>query len=227
MTRLYLFAEGQTEQTFAATVLIPHLAEFGVYMHNPVLIAHAHKKRRTHRGGGRKYEPMKNDIVRFTKQESTCDVFFTTMIDLYGLHSGFPGQADAEKLRHVPHQRVEALELSWSKDIDDDRFIPYIQLHEFEAYLFVDVTKFELSYPSKNSQIERLKKISESVRTPELIDDGEDTAPSKRIICEFPEYNGAKPVVGPQVAEAIGLSEIRSACSHFDGWLTKLEGLDE
>ena len=34
MARLYLFAEGQTEQTFADTVLKPHLANFGVYMHN-------------------------------------------------------------------------------------------------------------------------------------------------------------------------------------------------
>ncbi len=39
MTRLYLFAEGPTELTFADAVLKPHLARFGVYMHPPVLIA--------------------------------------------------------------------------------------------------------------------------------------------------------------------------------------------
>jgi len=32
MARLYLFAEGQTEQTFADTVLKPHLANIGVYL---------------------------------------------------------------------------------------------------------------------------------------------------------------------------------------------------
>ena len=31
MVRLYLFAEGLTEQTFANTVLKQHLANFGVY----------------------------------------------------------------------------------------------------------------------------------------------------------------------------------------------------
>ncbi len=46
MARLYLFAEGQTEQTFASTVLVPHLARFGVYLHPPVLVAHARKKGR-------------------------------------------------------------------------------------------------------------------------------------------------------------------------------------
>ena len=50
MARLCLFAEGRTEQTFADTVLKPHLAEYGVFMSKPALIAHAHKKHRTHRG---------------------------------------------------------------------------------------------------------------------------------------------------------------------------------
>lgn len=225
MPRLYLFAEGQTEQTFADTVLKPHLANLGVYMHNPVLIAHARKKGRVHRGGGRKYEPMKNDIVRFLKQESGGDVFFTTMIDLYRLHSGFPGKDEAEKLRHDPHQRVKALEASWAADIDDNRFIPFIQLHEYEAYLFVDVTKLQFFYPNTQTRIARLKKISDSVATPELIDDGEHTAPSKRVISEFPEYEGAKTTVGPQAGEPIGLSEIRAKCPHFNSWLTKLEEL--
>src|SRR5437879_5869533 len=99
MPRLYLFAEGQTEQTFADVVLKPHLAGLGVYMHNPVLVAHCRKRGITHRGGGRKYEPMRKDILRFLKQERSGEVFFTTMIDLYALHSGFPGSEAAEQLR--------------------------------------------------------------------------------------------------------------------------------
>jgi hypothetical protein len=90
MPRLYLFAEGSTELTFADTVLKPHLANSGVYLHPPVLVAHAKKKGRIHRGGGRKYLPMKNDILRFLAQEKGADVFFTTMIDLYAIHGQFP-----------------------------------------------------------------------------------------------------------------------------------------
>lgn len=226
MVHLYLFAEGQTEQTFADITLKPHLSNFGVYMRNPVLIAHARRKRQVHRGGGRRYEPMKNDIVRFFKQEPGRNVFFTTMIDLYNLHSGFPGKADAEKLLHDPHQRVRALESSWAEDMCDSRFLPFIQLHEFEAFLFADVTKFKLCYQGEEAAIDRLMKISGTVQTPELIDDGESTSPSKRIINELPKYKGAKCTVGPQIAEAIGLSEIRAKCPHFDSWLTKLEKLD-
>lgn len=220
MARLYLFAEGSTEQTFANTVLKPHLANFGVYMHNPVLIAHARKKGRIHRGGGRNFTAMQNDINRFLKQESGNDVFFTTMVDLYALYTNFPGTEEAEKLRHDPYQRVDALEKSWFDETGDRRFIPFIQLHEFEAYLFVDVSQFAFFFDNANSQISALQRDASS---PELIDDGQHTAPSKRIIAQFPNYS--KTTVSPQMAELIGLENIRSKCPHFNAWLERLEKL--
>jgi len=225
MARLYLFAEGPTEQTFADTLLKVHLASFKVYLHPPVLIAHAKKKGRVHRGGGRRYLPMKNDILRFLKQEKGRDVFFTTMIDLYGIHAQFPGLSEAESLRHTPNKRVEALEEAFAKDVGDDRFIPYIQLHEFEAYLFSDPTKFTDFYDHHEKQIAALKAIAEQHTTPELIDDGQHSAPSKRIAAELPDYEDAKSVIGPQVAELICLNAIRRKCPHFAGWLSRLEKL--
>lgn len=225
MPRLYLFAEGQTEQTFADTVLKPHLANLGVYLNPPILIAHAKKKGRVHRGGGRKYVPMKNDILRILAQEKGGDVFFTTMIDLYAIHTEFPGLGEAEKLRHMPDKRVEALEQAFAKDIGDGRFIPYIQLHEYEAYLFSDPTWFGYFYDHHEKQIAALKAIADGHATPELIDDGQHSAPSKRIVAELPDYEDAKAAVGPQVAELIGLNVIRGKCPHFAAWLSRLEQL--
>lgn len=227
MVRLYLFAEGQTELTFADTVLKPHLATSGVYLQPPVLIAHAKKKGRVHRGGGRKYVPMKNDIIRFLTQEKGADVFFTTMIDLYAIQTEFPGLDEAEKLRHMPANRVGVLEEAFGKDIGDGRFVPYIQLHEYEAYLFSDPTWFSYFYEKSEKQIATLKAIADGYVTPELIDDGPHSAPSKRIIKELPDYEDAKPVVGPQVAELIGLDLIRTKCPHFAAWLARLENLGE
>jgi hypothetical protein len=225
MARLYLFAEGQTEQTFADTVLKLHLANSGVYLHRPVLIAHAKKKGRIHRGGGRKYLPMKNDIDRFLAQEKGADVFFTTMIDLYGIHADFPGLADAENLRHMPQKRVESLEQAFANDIGDPRFIPYIQLHEYEAFLFCQPSCFEYFYEQHKKEIAALEADAASAATPELIDDGQHSAPSKRIIKQFPDYQDAKPVVGPQIGELIGLTVIRGKCPHFNGWLSRIETL--
>ena len=225
MPRLYLFAEGPTELTFADTVLKPHLANLGVYLHPPVLIAHAKKRGRVHRGGGRNYAPMKNDILRFLAQESGGGVFFTTMIDLYAIHADFPGLEEAEKLRHMPDKRVEALEQAFAGDICDDRFVPYIQLHEYEAYLFSDPTWFRYFYSRHKKQIAALKAIADAHATPEMIDDRPQWAPSKRIIAELPDYEDAKSVVGPQVAELIGLDVIRGKCPHFAAWLSRLEKL--
>ena len=225
MARLYLFAEGPTEQTFAHTVLKPHLANCGVYMHNPVCIAHARKKGKVHRGGGRNFAAMQNDVLRFLKQESGNDVFFTTMIDLYALHKHFPGLEEAEKLRNSPYKRVESLEATWSQLTNDKRFIPFIQLHEYEAYLLADTSQFDFFFDNAGSKIAALQKIVGGETTPELINDGQHTAPSKRIIDQFPEYEDLKTTVGPQMAELIGLANIRDKCPHFNVWLERLEKL--
>jgi len=227
MARLYLFAEGQTEQTFADNLLKPHLAKYNVFMNKPVLIAHARRQGRMHRGGGRNYMPMKNDILRFLKQDQAKNAFFTTMIDLYAIHPDFPGLAEAELLRRDPFERVVFLEQKFTEDIGDQRFIPHIQLHEYEAYLFSKLTCFEYLSFGSTQKIERLQTIVSQYQIPELINDGPKTVPSKRIIAQFPDYGRAKSTFGPQLAEQIGLQSIRDRCLHFHKWLIKLESLDE
>jgi hypothetical protein len=227
MIRLYLFAEGQTEQTFADDILKPHLAKCDVFLDKIILIAHARNKGKVHRGGGRRYEPMKDDILRFLKQEKGDNVFFTTMIDLYAISPEFPGLNESEKLRNNPAQRVEFLENSFAADMDDQRFIPYIQLHEYEAYLFSDPTCFESFYDNCSDKVANLKAITDSYETPELINDSKETAPSKRIIAQFPDYKKAKSTVGSLLAESIGLEIIRSKCHHFNSWLLQLESLSK
>ena len=224
MARLDVFAEGSPEQTFASQVLIPHLADHGVYVHQPVLIAHARKKRVVHRGGGRNFRPMQNDIVRFLKQESDRDVFFTSMVDLYALPTDFPGTTAGEAMRDVPHRRVETIEAAWAAETGDPRFIPHVQLHEFEAYLFADIAQLGGFFENR-SAMRALQKIADAHDSPELIDDGQHTAPSKRIETHIRSYKRMKPVAGPQTAQRIGLPAIRAACLHFRRWLTRLEKL--
>jgi hypothetical protein len=225
MARLYVFVEGPAEQVFATTLLAPHLANTNVYVQAAILIAHARRRGVIHRGGGRNYLAMKNDILRLLAQERSADVFFTTMIDLYAIHSHFPALQESFKLSHVPQKRVLFLEQAFGSDIGDERFIPHIQLHEYEAYLFCEPDCFQDFYPRGAKGIEALTKIAQSHESPELINDGQNTAPSKRIIQYFPDYEGAKPTVGTQVAQRIGLQKIRSKCPHFNSWLSRLEKL--
>ncbi len=166
---------------------------------------------------------MQNDINRFLRQESGSDVFFTTMIDLYALPAEFPGARQAEDLRNLPYKRVEYIEKRWYDVTDDHRFIPFIQLHEFEAYLFTDVSRFAFFFEKAESRVTALQRVADESQSPELIDDGLHTAPSKRVIAQFPEYS--KTTVGPQMAERIGMGRIRSECPHFHRWIVRLENL--
>ncbi len=225
MARLHLFAEGTTELVFARDVLVPHLAGLGVYLYNPVLVAHARKKGRVHRGGGRRFRPMQNDLERRLKEDHSEDVYFTSMIDLYALPHDFPGREQADRLLSRPYDRVIYLEDSWQTVTNDRRFIPFIQLHEFESYLFTDTAKLSEFFDDSSRGIRVLQSVAGGAQSPELIDDGQHTAPSKRIISQFPTYEKLKTTVAPQMAKLIGLRKIRSACPHFDRWLGSLEQL--
>jgi len=226
MARLHLTVEGPTEQAFAAALLRPHLAKHGVYVCRIELAAHAKKKGRIHRGGLQRYLPFRNDIVRRLKEDKNRDVFLSTMIDLYALPGDFPG-TDSFKGEQDPYRRVEGMEQALATDIGDPRFLPYIQLHEFEAVLLADAGKIVTYYDKRVREAEQLKLLAATVCSPELINDGEHTAPSKRIASLIPAYTHEKPTAGPIIAAAIGLATIRTKCPHFNAWLQKLETLGQ
>jgi Domain of unknown function (DUF4276) len=226
MIRLYFYVEGQTEQAYVTRVLRPHLANFDVQVMGAVLTASGWKKRgRTPRGGGWDYGPMRKDFGNLLRQHKGTEVRFTTMFDLYALYDGFPGWDEAEKQRHIPHERVLTLERAFADEVGDHRFIPHIQLHEFETILLCDPSQFNLVYEDSSAGIAALQAAVAAATSPELVDDGETTAPSKRIIGQFPRYSGEKTTNGVELACCVGIERTRSLCPHFDEWLKTLESL--
>lgn len=223
--RLNFVVEGQTEETFVNQVLRPHLAERRIWAYVRC-VETSRKHGRKHRGGGRSYGLAKNDITRWLKEDQNPDARFTTMFDLYALPRNFPGYEAAGQVND-PRQRVEALESALKDDIDDWRFIPYVQLHEFEALLLADPQKMEVQFPGSDDGIRRLVETASHFESPEHIDDGRDTAPSKRISNMIPEYYGQKASAGPLVAGYIGLAALRSKCEHFGEWLNRLESIEQ
>ncbi|MDB5308435.1 MAG: hypothetical protein JWO38_2637 [Gemmataceae bacterium] len=227
MCHLYLYVEGQTEQTFADTVLKPHLAQFGVYLMGAVLAEFGRKKGKVYRGGVTPYDPFRRGLANMLKQHDRSGVVISTMVDLYALLKDFPGWEEADGLRQDPRLRVARLEERFAADVGNPRFVPYIQLHEFEAMLFADPGQLALFYHDKPRELAALQMIADAHTSPELIDDGKTTAPSERIIAQLPDYEGAKPVGGPQVAELIGLDVLRAKCQHFSQWVERLEELGQ
>jgi len=224
MIRLHIIAEGQTEEEFVKTILAEHLANFNV-----ITDVHCVTTKRTqtqvHRGGLVSYEHAKKDILLWQKQEKGNDVRFTTMLDLYALPNDFP-QIDEAKRICDPYQKVKKLETALADNIDDYRFIPYIQLHEFEALILTDPSKLIDRFPEYDKPVQELVANCKKYSSPELINDGETTAPSKRIIQFIPSYQGAKVSVAPLMVQKIGLPTIRSQCPHFNEWLIQLENLN-
>ena len=224
--RLHLVVEGQTEETYANRVLIPHLAALGVFA--DVRAVETGRRRGTIcRGGLCQYGKLRNDLTRWMKQDDHKEVYFSTMIDLHGLASltdRFPGWEDAGRSAD-PYGKVAVLESAWARDIDHYRFIPYLQLHEFEALLLASPRHLGVEFVGRDREIRELECMAAGFASPELIDDGRQPAPSKRIIAMLPQYEGLKASAGPIVAEKIGLAALRAKCRHFAEWLSRLETL--
>jgi len=225
MIRLNLVVEGRSEERFVKDLLAGHLAGFNVSA-SAHSVTTSRSKGRVHRGGMRSYAQPQKDIAIWTKEDRNPDARFSTMFDLYRLPSDFPRYAEAMRSQD-PFQKVLILEKALAENVQDQRFIPYIQLHEFEALLFADVSKLASAYPDKRAEITRLAQEAGAAVSPEHIDDGEESAPSKRIGREIPRYLHEKLAVGPQVATSIGLRVLRAKCAHFNEWVAKLEALGQ
>jgi len=147
---------------------------------------------------------------------------FTRMVDYYELGGDFPGWA-TKPARSTCFERVAHLEAALANDVGDSRFVPNIVLHEFEAFLFCSPESIA-SVLMDDRPLEALKEIAKNVRTPEEINDGPETHPSKRLekLCGG-RYQ--KPLHGPTIAGRIGLATIRSMCAHFNAWLERLENM--
>ena len=220
--RLNITTEGQTELRFVKDVLSKHLLSYQIYCsHRSVLTSKEYHKR----GGITNYAKVKKDIQQWISSENSSDRRFTTMFDYYALPNDFPGYSDTQKFTD-PYDKVKCIEKAFLEDMNDSRFIPYIQLHEFEALLFSNLDVLLLEYEDKDKEIENLKNVllqSPYNSNPELINDKKTTSPSHRIIAQIPEYQKASS--GSLITDLISVDILREKCSHFNEWLTKLEKL--
>jgi hypothetical protein len=224
MIRLHITAEGATEQNFANKVLKPHLINFDVFVDaRSVLTSKDKRTSKEYRGGLFRYGKAEKDIQAWLKEDARAECRFTTMFDLYALPEDFPGYANSGKARD-PYERVRILEESTARTIPDRRFIPYNQLHEFEALILAAPQNLDWEYLEHDTAINKLISMVGD-KNPELINDGSETAPSKRILKEIPEYD--KVMAGVAVTGKTGLQTLRQKCRHFHDWLSCLEKLAE
>ena len=202
MIRLAISVEGETEEAFVKGILTNHLRKSQVEP-TPILL-----------GGNVTVPRLAAEMTRLYWNFDQV----TSLVDFYG----FRGKGN---------KSLEQLELAVSAEVDrkiagswnQSRIFPYIQRHEFEGLLFSDVNSFVRAANATSTCVEGLREIRGYFNTPEDIDDGYHTAPSKRILKLMPNYQ--KIVHGVDVATEIGLQVICSQCPRFNKWMTKLESL--
>jgi hypothetical protein len=154
------------------------------------------------------------------------------MFDFYGMPSDWPGRTAAcsmaleKKGPFVEDALLDDVCKIAGKDFRRELFIPYVQMHEFEALLFADVAKMSETLRrigGPDDLGESLETIVRAAGSPEAINDNWETCPSRRILGLVPRYR--KPFHGLVVAEQIGLNAMRRACPHFGQWVARLENL--
>ena len=218
MKRLLFLVEGQTEETFVSRVLAPHLWSFDAASEVTRVATKRVQGRRAFRGGIASYTRVVDDLRRLLAGSPHA---VTTLFDYYALPRDFPGLATPPPGVSC-YERVAHVERAFAGSIADPRFIPNLVLHEFEGLLFAGPQAISQVLLDESAAGE-LTAIASGYASPEEIDDGPETHPSRRIARLLPAYQ--KAFHGPLIAERIGVAGIRARCPHFDAWLGRLERL--
>lgn len=222
-----IVVEGRTEENFINSVLVPHFAKQQKYIYaRCILTGWDARQNKPAKGGLKKYQQFKGDLSKWVRSSKYNNkVYFSSFIDLYA----FPKDEQSpftEELRKIkdPYKKTELLEKAIAADIGMGNFIPYIQMHEFESFVFADLEHLKNLFFENGQEISQLQKETAGMN-PEEINETSEGAPSKRIISILPRYEWEKASAGPLVAESIGITILREKCPHFNEWLIKLENL--
>lgn len=214
MKRIIIVCEGPTEKEFCQDILLPHFQKLNIVIEAPLI--------KQSGGGIVPWRILKSQLERHLAEG---DAVVTTFIDYYGIRKDheFPGWEAAQV---APHNidKARALEGAMSNEIPDEcrhRFIPHIQLHEFESLLFSDVDAFARNFADYDLDLEKLRKVVNEFENPEDINNSPKTAPSKRILGAVKSYS--KVLDGNCVAMDIGLERMRQCCPHFNEWVSEME----
>lgn len=211
MKRLYIVVEGQTEEEFVKSMIAPYLQQYGIFSVTPVILHTS----AAGKGGFVNYQHLRNKVKSLLKSMDN-DAIISMMVDYFRCPS-LPNQEEWDNIE-IHAERIEAMERSISDDIKDHRFIPYIQLHEFEALLFSSPAGFEAYFSDEEAQ--KALTVINSFENPEDINTSPSGAPSKRLLGIREKYE--KVVEGNIIALEIGMDSILARCPRFKAWIDKL-----
>ncbi len=211
--RLIILVEGDSELFFMQRQVIPMLYSRSIGDWSIETCKITSNRKLNKKGGNISYDYLINDVQKFVSQQ--CSII-TTFIDFFRLPTNFPGYTtDGNLIQQVEEAMAADIK---SRNPDLVLFIPYIQKYEFEALLFSNMDGFNYLLDDKE-QLEKIQRIADTFSTPEDINGGFSTAPSKRLLAIF-NYN--KVADSADMLEIIGFDAIYSRCPRFSNWFNQL-----
>ena len=162
------------------------------------------------------FQHLANDVNKILANEPNAIV--TTFIDFFRCPNNMPKYEEAI-LKSNHQEAVEIIEEGMTDLFNNHQFIPYIQLHEFEALLFSSDKGFKAYW--EDDLVKKAVEIIEEFPNPEDINSRPEKAPSKRIIEIKSNYE--KVAEGNLLALEIGIGEILKRCPRFHAWIENLK----
>jgi len=210
MIRVAISVEGQTEDEFCKQILSPYFLTQGIHLISIIVTTKREKCGVKHKGGCINLDRVKSEI---TKLLPNFD-YVTTFYDFYG----FDG---------IDNISVDELEQKMAELFNNRKFIPYVQKYEFETLLFSNPSYYEEYFSNPKATADMQNIIDSCGGNIEDINNSKETAPSKRIIKFFDNYDETfdKVFHGYSIIEEIGLNKIIEQSPRFAQWIDKIENL--
>lgn len=222
MVEVIVFAEGPTEEQFIKRLVAPALRHLQVFVKPQML-----KTSQDARGGAVNFDRLKFNARNTLRQKP--DAVLTTLLDLYGLDTSFPGFEEA-KAKPDLDSRINHLKATLATELvayvgcRPERFIAHIQPYEYEGLLFSDPQALAQTEPGWQASLPKLVAVRAAFPTPEHINDSYETKPSRRLE-QLLQPGYKKTRHGPLAAERVSLATMERECPHFRGWMESLRRL--
>jgi len=215
MKNVYIYCEGQTEESFINEILYPFFFNVGIVVY-PIVCTTKRTANRKYKGGVSDYTKIKKELSIICKQHQS--EFVTTMFDYYAMPENTPGIDNDDRDLFT---RINRIEQAIDTDLGQSNCRFHLMLHEFEGILFSNPSSFSLIADS--SIVSRIQAIRNSFPTPEHINNSAETAPSKRLMALMPDY--AKVKNGVLLSKEMGIDLIIQNCPHFKEWIQMIRSI--
>ena len=168
---IFLVVEGFTEEQFCNSVLKKYFESKGLFLCCAQIITSQKDSKPAHRGGGISIEKLCDNLGHVKND----NYLVSTLVDYYGFIN--PNEKSIDELIKDLKKSVEK---KYSEALKYNNFIPYIQNHEIEAFLFCNpeiTLKYLGVYFNKSEKAKALKKLRNNLKNkdPEDKKNGRDT----------------------------------------------------